>query len=388
MIAVLHSFPVWLPQTQTWMYNQVRYLPRDIEAHVVCERTENLDQFGLANIHCRADAPMWRVILDTGLRKLRLRRYSGFALGVARDSHAGVLHSHFGNIGWADMGLARRAGLAHVVTFYGLDVTLPRRSPRWRARYRALFDHVDAVLCEGGHMAGNVAALGCPERKIQVQHLGVALEDIPFEPCLWRKGDPLRILIAASFREKKGIPCALEAVARLRGRSPVEVTVIGDAGADSRAHVEKRNILATLDRLGLADDVRMLGYRPHARLLEEARAHHVFLSPSMTARDGDTEGGAPVSLIDMAASGMMVVSTTHCDIPGVIRHGVTGLLARERDVDGLVRHLDWLMEHPDRWDAMRRAGRKHIESEFDARIQSGKLAELYRSLSRQNPSDT
>jgi colanic acid/amylovoran biosynthesis glycosyltransferase len=114
--------------------------------------------------------------------------------------------------------------------------------------------------------------------------------------------------------------------------------------------------------------------------MEEARRHHVFLSPSVVAADGDTEGGAPVSLIEMSASGMMIVSTTHCDIPGVILDGQTGLLAPERDVDALVDHLHWIVSHPERWLDMQRAGRAHMEAEFDARRQGERLAAIYREL--------
>jgi colanic acid/amylovoran biosynthesis glycosyltransferase len=115
--------------------------------------------------------------------------------------------------------------------------------------------------------------------------------------------------------------------------------------------------------------------------MEEARRHHVFLSPSVTASDGDTEGGAPVSLIEMSASGMMVVSTVHGDIPGVIQHGRTGWLAPERDVEALVEHLMWIVAHPGEWRAMQTAGRAHMEAEFDARRQGERLAAIYRELS-------
>ncbi len=381
MTTVLHSFPVWLPRTQTWMYNQVRYLPPGIEPHVVCHRTENLYQFGVPNIHCRASTPLWRRLGEHGLRRLRLRRYNWFTVKVARAVGADILHSHFGNVGWADMPAARRVGVRHIVTFYGQDVTfLPRLNPAWRDRYAELFDHIDLVLCEGPHMAGEVVSLGCPEAKVRVQHLGIALEDIPFEPLEWRSGEPLRVLIAASFREKKGIPMALEALARLKNRVAIEVTIIGDAGSDPRAVPEKRKILDTIDRHGLGNTVRMLGYQPHARLLEEARRHHIFLSPSITAQDGDTEGGAPVSLIEMSAIGMMVVGSTHCDIPEVVIDNETGLLAQEGDLDDLVDRLGWAIDNPERWDAMRQAARRHIETRFDAHKQASKQAAIYRSL--------
>jgi len=225
-----------------------------------------------------------------------------------------------------------------------------------------------------------IVALGCPEEKLRVNHLGVSIEEIPFEPLAYRKGDPLRVLIAASFREKKGIPIALAALARLRESVTLEITLIGDAGKGSRSQGEKRKIEAAIAEYRLGDIVRAPGYLPYAKLMAEARRHHVFLSPSITAHDGDTEGGAPVSLIDMAASGLLIVSTTHCDIPAIVRHGETGLLSEERDVDGLVANLQYLVDNPGQWDAMRTAARKHVETEFDARAQAKKLARIYGSL--------
>jgi colanic acid/amylovoran biosynthesis glycosyltransferase len=116
--------------------------------------------------------------------------------------------------------------------------------------------------------------------------------------------------------------------------------------------------------------------------MTEARRHHLFISPSVVASDGDTEGGAPVSLIEMSATGLMIVSTTHCDIPSVIIDGKTGLLAAERDVDGLVERLRWIVANPSRWEEMRAAGRAHVEAEFDARRQGERLASVYRDVVR------
>jgi hypothetical protein len=37
MIRVVHSSPVWLAQTQTWVDTQVRFVPAGrVENHVVC----------------------------------------------------------------------------------------------------------------------------------------------------------------------------------------------------------------------------------------------------------------------------------------------------------------------------------------------------------------
>jgi colanic acid/amylovoran biosynthesis glycosyltransferase len=381
-IKVLHNTPVWLPQTHTWMYNQVKYSHSDrIDNHIVCEQTENLDQFHIDNIHCLPEAPKALNYLYNSIKTLRLRRYRRHVVSISNKMRAQIMHSHFGDVGWANIAAAEKANLKHVTTFYGYDVNLlPQQDARWRTRYQKLFENVEVVLCEGPHMASCIVNMGCPEKKIKVQHLGIEMQKIPFQPRSWRPGEILRVLITASFREKKGIPDAIKALGRLQENIPLEITIIGDAGPARHFQLEKKRINEEIEQQKLQSKVRLLGYQPHNVLLREAYKHHIFLSPSVTASDGDTEGGVPVTIIEMAASGMIVVSTNHCDIPAVIHHNDTGLLAEEHDVNGLVKNLNWLVDNPDRWIDFQLSAREHIKREYDARIQGKKLADIYSEI--------
>lgn len=378
----LQAVPVWLPLTATYLYNQVRHLPPKIASPVVCETTDHLDQFATPALHALSGEPRWRQIWDRGLRKIGFRHHLSYHVRVGRAVRAQLLHSHWGNVGWANMGAARALAVPHVVTFYGKDVNfLPVTQPVWRERYHDLFTQVAAVVCEGPFMGERLIDLGCPREKVRVLHLGVSLDRIRFEPRRWTPGTPLRILMAASFREKKGFPLALEAIGRLRAATPIEVTIIGDSSADDpRSVTEKTRILDVIARHGMGDSVRLLGYRPHQVVFDEAARSHIFLSPSITAADGDTEGGAPVTIIEMAASGIPVVASTHCDIPEVIVHGEGGRLAREGDLESLVDELQSMVAHPETWAAMASAARAHLEREFDVRVQAERLADIYRSV--------
>jgi len=381
-IKIIHSYPVWLPQTQTWMYNQVRYLPQECENHIVCERTENLDQFWLPNIHSLSEEPKWVFLWDKACQKFRLRNHLNFLVSQSKKNRAKVLHSHFGSVGWQDLGAAKKAKTIHIVTFYGLDVNyLPKQNPDWYRRYKTLFQTVDCVLCEGPYMAQSIIKnLGCPPSKIKVHPLGIEVEKIKYKPRSWNNQNPWRVLIAASFTEKKGIPDALAALGEIQQHIPLEITIIGEALPAKRNQLEKQKILATIQKYHLESKVRLLGYQPHHVLLEEAYKHHIFLSPSVTASDGDTEGGAPVSIIEMAATGMPIVSTLHCDIPHIIQHEETGLLAEERDISGLIKHMKWLIENSDKWIDMTDKARTKVETMFNAKIQGQKLAEIYQDL--------
>jgi colanic acid/amylovoran biosynthesis glycosyltransferase len=376
-LSVVHSMGAWLPRTMAWMHVQVTSLPADIRSAVLCDEIVNLDSFPYADLHLSV-GPVWARLAARSHRVRLWRRGRDFRQ-LVRSHGTQLVHSHFGPEGYRNLADAATTGVRHVVSFYGFDVgKLPHVEPVWRDHYQKMFAAVDRVLCEGPHFADRLAALGCPPDKLTVQRLGVRLEQIPFRPRRWQPGTPLRVLVAASFTEKKGIPDALAAAARIGRTMPVEMTIIGDARGNPENQAEKRRIVEAIVTSGLP--VRMLGYQPHPVLHAEAASHHVFLSPSVTAADGDTEGGAPVTIIEMSASGMMVVSTTHCDIPGVILHGVTGLLAPERAPEVLADHLRWLVDHPDRWAELAAAGRRHIEADFDATRQGRHLAGIYREV--------
>ena len=376
---VVHQCSVWLELTQTWLYNLVRYLPTHIENHVVCRRARNLEHFDFAQIHALKSDARLTYVLQRLTVLMGLKQSQPFLARQLAALRPAILHSHFGNNGWKALPTAERFDLLHFVSFYGQDVSrLPKQNPAWIKRYQQLFASSQTrFLCEGHHMAQCLVDMGCDRNKIRVHHLGVEVDKIPYRPRRWQPGEPLRVLMAASFREKKGLPYALEALGRLREHLPLEITIVGDAGRDKASQQEKQKMLAIIDLFKLGDITRLAGYQPQSVLWELAFEHHLFLSPSVTAGDGDTEGGAPVALIEMAASGMPIVSSFHCDIPEVIRHGETGWLAPERDVGAIVSAIEQWLDRPAEWETMLQAGRHHIEQHYDARTQGSILAQYY-----------
>lgn len=378
-IKVVHYCSVWLEVTQTWLFNQVTYLPKSIENHIICRSTKNLDQFYVDHLHALKEQSFGLYLLHRLQTLFGSRNKPLFFQKKIEQIRPEIVHSHFGNNGWTVLKSVEKYGAPHFITFYGQDVgKLPKDNPLWVRRYQELFaSPLSHFLCEGPHMAKCLVAMGCPAEKVQVHHLGIEVDKIDFQPRTWRPGEVLRVLIAASFREKKGIPYALEALARIRKEIPLEITLVGDADSSNEATAEKEKILAVLKRQELLPVTKMLGYCSQEILWQAARQNHLFLSPSVTAGNGDTEGGAPVSLIEMAASGMPIVSTFHCDIPEVVVHGKTGWLAEERNVDAIVSCLKRWVEDPDAWPEMLRAGREHIENNYDARVQGQILAKHY-----------
>lgn len=380
-LNVVHSSPIWLPLTQTWMYTQVKYLPADFNVHIVCDRVENQDQFSLPNIHCLQNESLVEYYWEKSWRKVLFPQNRNFLAKKCSEVGAQLIHSHFGSNGWFDLSAANRSHIKHVVTFYGHDVnSLPSQDKRWLSRYQELFQSADVFLFEGPYMASQVEKLGCPKEKVHVHHLGIPIDNLPFHPREYSPGQVLKVLIAAAFNEKKGIPYAIHALSRIKDLAPIEVTIIGDAGSSDISKAEKRKIYDAISKSNFTGEIRMMGFQPYKVLISESYKNHIFISPSVTATNGDTEGGAPVSIIEMIATGMPVVSTKHCDIPEVIHYGEEGWLVEEKDVDGLVERLIWLIKNPGEWKRITEHGRKHIETEFDAINQGIRLGKIYKKI--------
>jgi colanic acid/amylovoran biosynthesis glycosyltransferase len=135
-----------------------------------------------------------------------------------------------------------------------------------------------------------------------------------------------------------------------------------------------------LDRYQMRGYTRLLGYQPHERMIAEMQAADIFVSPSVTGPDGDSEGGAPTTLLEAQACGLPIVSSYHADIPHVVVPGESALLAPERAVEVLAEHLCTLLGAPEQWAAMGQRGRAFVEEYHDIQREAARLEERYFAL--------
>jgi len=86
--------------------------------------------------------------------------------------------------------------------------------------------------------------------KVVVHRLGIPLDALPFVVRRPDASGIIKILIASTFREKKGIPYALRpSNACTDDTHGLQVTLIGDSGGKAGDAEEKREILALVEQL-------------------------------------------------------------------------------------------------------------------------------------------
>ncbi|MDH3226843.1 MAG: glycosyltransferase [Thermoleophilia bacterium] len=370
--VVAHVHTTYLKPSETFIHhylaNHRRFAPI-----VLARELMNLDRFPLPpgdvyRLDPRRHGVGWLV---NGLsRRLLGRDLRGRRILAQRD--AALVHAHFGPSGVVALPLVRGGRRPLVTTFYGHDLSARSLVASLAPAYRRLFDRGNLFLVEGPHMCEQLHAIGCPAEKIAIQRIALPVAALGFRARLAKpRGEPVRLLAAGRFVEKKGFAYTLEAVRAAREHHPdLELRIVGD-GPDAGA------ISAEIARLGIESNVRLLGFLGYADYLAELEAADIFIQPSVTAADGDSEGGAPTSILEAQALGVPVLASRHADIPNVVDDGRSALLSPERDAAVLAGHLLRLLADPDSWAEMGRAGRRFVETHHDIGPQVVELERKY-----------
>lgn len=378
--AVAHFISSYLFITGSWIYTQLVNMKR-FKPFVITKNLENLDEFPFSDVHFYQPRIEGNSLLHRAVRRAfeaTTHSYDNYCVNAIRGKQAKLLHAHFGTEGYYCLHLQSKVGIPLITTFYGFDMSqLPQEHPAWKRYYKRLFKAGALFLAEGPFMAQALVDLGCPPDKVRVQHLGVDVQRIPFVPRQKQEGEPVRILMACSFREKKGIPYGVQAFALAVKKYPdMVLRIVGGAKSQIEQQLmDKCRSIAQNE--GVAEKVVFLGYIPYSEYLKETTSAHLFLAPSVRASDGDTEGGAPVAVIEASAAGMPVIATRHCDIPNVVIDGDTGLLVPERNVPALSDAILKMASAPESWVSFGTAGRKRVEKEFDVFKQVARLEDIY-----------
>jgi len=329
---VLHGVDAFLTRSETFVYTVVT-AHQQFEAAVVCHARANEREFPFPRVHVhprprsRRTAAWWMAAaMDRATGRSPWRRRVD---ALVAELAPAVVHAHFGPIGCELAAVARAAGVPLVTSLYGVDAAVLPYLPYWRDLYARLFREGDLFLAEGPEMRKKVIAAGAPPDRTMLQPIALDLRKYP----RWAPARHPTVLFVGRFVEKKGLLDAIDAFARARVRVPdAQLTIVGGGPDEASAR-------QAVTRLGLTSAVRFAGMQPHAEVIAQLQSATVVIHPSATARDGDSEGGAPTILLEAQAIGTPIVTTRHADIPHVVPEGPGVHLCAEHDVEALAEGL-------------------------------------------------
>jgi len=272
-------------------------------------------------------------------RALSLRQLYEVAPYLNKGSYD-VIHCHFGPNGIRGAKLRSIGALKGklITTFHGYDVTT-YVSGTGQDVYRELFKDADLFTYNSEATREKLMRMDCPRDKLMKLPMGADLKRIGFSERKLNADASIRILSVGRLVEMKGREYAIRAVAKVAKKFPnIRYTIVGDG-------TFKRRLATLVEELGAGYAISLTGWVSSSKLRHLYETSHIFLHPSVRSTDGKS-----------------------------------AFLVPERDVDTLAERLAYLIEHPEVWPKMGRAGRKHVEANYDIGKLNDRLVEIYEKL--------
>lgn len=259
---------------------------------------------------------------------------------------ADLIHANWAVCGAIAVLVGRVRRLPVVTTLRGDDVKRAARSliDKWLLKFAVSGSH--QIVCVSEAMAADLRVYApAHASKISVVRNGVD-QDFLLVKRAASASDVVRIGAAGSLISRKGFDILLAAIALMKERSRIRLSIVGDG--PERPRLEKQML-----HLGIADQVVFLGEIPPDRMPTFFADIDVFVLPSRSE-------GRPNVVIEALAAGLSVVSTDLPGVAGLVESGSSGWLVEHENPQAMASALDEACSDPVRRSIMGEAGREKM----------------------------
>lgn len=269
---------------------------------------------------------------------------------------------------WIGPALAERFGLPYAI------VEASRAPKRQTGSWAAGFAAADAALKRADAVAAiHSADLDCLRPVVAEDRLQVVLPFLdasPFQAAgLTARSSvhtPFRLLTVGMMREgdKTGSYEVLASALKMLKDRPWHLTLVGDGPC-------RDHILSLFPR----DRITFLGALPPEDLPAQYAAHDLLVWPAIREAFG-------LVFLEAQAAGTAVLAGATFGVPDIVRHGDTGLLSPEGDVEAFAANLRRILDHPDMAMTMGRAAAAHIGARHTLAAGAARLEALLQRACR------
>ncbi len=288
-------------------------------------------------------------------KSVRLKEFilAGVLARALRRRRIEHLHAHFANVPTAIAEVVRvLCSIPYSFTAHAKDIYLSPTEDLQRKIRSAEF----VLTCTGFNQRYLQEISHC-STPIRLAYHGVDLRRFdPAQPQTNEMAVPI-IMSVGRFCEKKGFPDLIQACSLLKreGRQ-FRCRIVGYGEL-------KDKLSALITELGLNGCVSLEGPLTQDQIIEVYRTASIFALPCLVTGSGDRDG-IPNVLLEAMSMRIPVVSTGISGISELIDHMVNGLLAPERDPEGLARAIALLLDEPSLRVRLAENGRRTVIKTF------------------------
>jgi glycosyltransferase involved in cell wall biosynthesis len=180
----------------------------------------------------------------------------------------------------------------------------------------------------------------------------------------------IRLLYLSRLIKDKGIYEIANSINPIIEHNPdknISFTFAGDG--DERAGLKNY-----IDRLGVDNYAKFLGYVRGDKKIKTLISSHIFLFPSYHSE------GCPVAVLEAMAAGLPIISTNVGALGDIIKDGINGIVIKDQSSEAIVRAVDLLIKDENLRNKMACNNRQKVKNEFDAKIIFNKIEGIYHKL--------
>lgn len=277
-----------------------------------------------------------------------------------------LIHSHFAFTGEFVRKLSKVARIPFTLTTHAVDIFV--RPDVHKLRKMVADSHTVITISDYNrtYLEGLLGSKG----KIQVIRCGVNLQKfVPNERHYY--DGKIRLLAVARLIEKKGLRYLIKAMKNVVADVSCELHIIGSGP-------QHNELLQLVYELDLNDYVHFGSNIDDSELIKYYNGSDIFLLPCTVSDNGDKDG-IPVSIMEAMAMKLPVVSTTVSGIPELVKPDC-GFLIPEKDTLRLAEAIEKLCRNKNLRISMGESGRKIVEKDYNLKIQSRKLSDLFEKI--------
>lgn len=259
-------------------------------------------------------------------------------------------------------------GIPYINTIHGEEIHLSKRYHLLFA-LRWLVNNSSKTITNSTATRNFCLEAGLDGEKIDVIPFGVDTDF--FRPIDVDKDDTIfQILSVGYLIERKGFEYLIRAMPHvLKEHKNARLKIVGSGPLESK-------LKSLIIELELEEHVEIIKNVSDTELLTTYNSADLFVLPSIVDSQGNTEGLGLV-LLEAMACGLPVIGSDVGGIPDIIQNGNTGLLVKERDINGLIKIITNLIENKSVKDQIRINGNRMVVDKFSWDKIAQKYDELY-----------
>ncbi len=273
--------------------------------------------------------------------------------------------------GYAAMILNNKYKKPLVVTIHGQDLYLTvYRNKKAREFLTQVFLIANRIITVSSNLKNRAidAFPFCNSNKISVINNGMPAEVITSNE--YQSGDGCKtktIISVSTLIPRKSIDLNLKAISILIKKfSDLKYVIIGDG-------IEMAKLKKLTIDLELNDYVEFLGQLDHNEAMKEIAKADIFSLPSWNE-------GFGVVYLEAMAFGKPVIACAGEGIADVIEHGKNGFLVKPKDVEDLVKTIDYLFSNPEECRKIGKSAKQTVIENYTWRKNAEKTLTIYEEV--------